>query len=69
MNAQKWFPMQLKKIVLQSQAQHINGYFIDLQTANLVFDFYTKISASQKRKIVQIPIEDVSLRLWRALSV
>lgn len=61
--------MQLKKIVLQSSATKVNGYFIDLQTANLIFNFYEKISPSNQKKIVQIPIENVALKLWRASAV
>ena len=66
---QGWYFMQVKKIVMKHQSAKIDGYFIDVQSANLIVQMYQRASHQQQMAMMQHPISYIAERVWRAVRV
>jgi len=68
MSNQKWYFMQVKKIVMKHQSAKIDGVFIDVQSANLIVQMYQQASYKSQVAMMNHSIGFVAERVWRAMA-
>ena len=64
---------QCRKIVEQQQATEIDGYIVDMQTANCIVQFYDQLALRKsglrwQRKMLSFPMEEIAWFAWNAVS-
>lgn len=59
---------QLRGIITNFSAEEINGYFVDVQTANAIVTVYDALGEANKERFINSPIDKMASIAWKLVS-
>ena len=63
-----WDIKEIKNIVKEHQCKEINGFLIDVQTANLISTVYDKINDANKERCQELDIQAFTEFCWKQVE-